>query len=66
MKSLIGDNFLLENNTALTLYNEYAKDLPIVESTITVTSNLKRSLKILIMRTSPSSGSAVTIINGVS
>ena len=31
MKSLTGDNFLLENNTALTLYNEYAKDLPIVD-----------------------------------
>ena len=28
---LINDNFLLENNTALTLYNEYAKDLPIVD-----------------------------------
>ena len=28
---LINDNFLLENNTALTLYNEYAKVLPIVD-----------------------------------
>ncbi|MBR4947606.1 MAG: glucuronate isomerase [Clostridiales bacterium] len=28
---LINDNFLLENNTALKLYNEYAKDLPIVD-----------------------------------
>ena len=28
---LINDNFLLENDTALTLYNEYAKDLPIVD-----------------------------------
>ena len=31
MKSLVGDNFLLENNTALNLYNEYAKDLPIID-----------------------------------
>ncbi len=31
MKSLTGDNFLLENNTAVNLYNEYAKDLPIVD-----------------------------------
>ena len=31
MKALINDNFLLENNTALNLYNEYAKDLPIVD-----------------------------------
>ena len=31
MKSLINDNFLLENNTALNLYNEFAKDLPIVD-----------------------------------
>ena len=31
MKSLINDNFLLENNTALNLYNDYAKDLPIVD-----------------------------------
>jgi glucuronate isomerase len=28
---LINDNFLLENNTALALYNEYAKVLPIVD-----------------------------------
>ncbi len=28
---LINENFLLENNTALTLYNEYAKVLPIVD-----------------------------------
>ena len=28
---LINDNFLLENDTALTLYNEFAKDLPIVD-----------------------------------
>jgi glucuronate isomerase len=28
---LINDNFLLENNTALKLYNEFAKDLPIVD-----------------------------------
>ncbi|MCR4767594.1 MAG: glucuronate isomerase [Saccharofermentans sp.] len=31
MKSLTGDNFLLENNTAVNLYNEYAKDLPVVD-----------------------------------
>ena len=31
MKSLTGDNFLLENNTAVNLYNEYAKNLPIVD-----------------------------------
>jgi len=31
MRSLTGDNFLLENNTALNLYNDYAKDLPIVD-----------------------------------
>ena len=31
MKNLVSDNFLLENNTALNLYNDYAKDLPIVD-----------------------------------
>ena len=31
MKSLVNDNFLLENNTAIELYNGYAKDLPIVD-----------------------------------
>ena len=31
MKSLTGDNFLLENNPAVNLYNEYAKDLPVVD-----------------------------------
>ena len=31
MKRFITDHFLLENNTALNLYNDYAKDLPIVD-----------------------------------
>ena len=31
MSELINDNFLLENNTAVELYNSYAKDLPIVD-----------------------------------
>lgn len=31
MKSLINDNFLLENKTAVELYNNYAKPLPIVD-----------------------------------
>ena len=31
MKSLVNENFLLESNTALELYNGYAKDLPIVD-----------------------------------
>ena len=31
MNSLINDNFLLENDTAINLYNKYAKDLPIVD-----------------------------------
>ena len=31
MNSLINDNFLLEPNAARELYNEFAKDLPIVD-----------------------------------
>ena len=31
MNSLINDNFLLGNDTAINLYNKYAKDLPIVD-----------------------------------
>ena len=31
MNSLINDNFLLENNAARELYNEFAKELPIVD-----------------------------------
>lgn len=31
MKNLINYNFLLENNTAIKLYNDFAKDLPIVD-----------------------------------
>ena len=31
MNNLINDNFLLENNTAIDLYNSFAKDLPIVD-----------------------------------
>ena len=31
MNSLINDDFILENDTAINLYNEYAKDLPIVD-----------------------------------
>ena len=31
MSNLINDNFLLENKTAIELYNEFAKDLPIVD-----------------------------------
>ncbi len=31
MKSPVSDNFLLESNTAIELYNEFAKDLPIVD-----------------------------------
>ena len=31
MNKLINDDFLLENNTAKDLYNNYAKDLPIVD-----------------------------------
>ena len=31
MNSLINDNFLLETNAARELYNEFAKDLPIVD-----------------------------------
>ncbi len=31
MKSLINDDFILENDTAISLYNEYAKDLPIID-----------------------------------
>ena len=31
MNSLINDNFLLENKTAVDLYNSFAKDLPIVD-----------------------------------
>ena len=31
MNSLINDNFLLETNAARELYNEFAKELPIVD-----------------------------------
>lgn len=31
MKSFLDDSFLLENDTAIELYNEFAKDLPIVD-----------------------------------
>lgn len=31
MKRFLDENFLLENETAMTLYHEYAKDMPIFD-----------------------------------